>query len=150
MDHWGAAHVPLRQMGAAPKLGTGSDMAGQSNGTALRRLWRFFGAHGALPQEVPYWSPQACEALGSADLYVHRSASVAPARCFQDDSLDLVYIDADHKWWSVLQAPRRRAFMSKLKINKIHAFQWLCLHTQAIFSFYVWLREDKKPWGLRI
>ena len=24
-------------------------------------------------------------------------------RCFEDDSLDLVYIDADHKWWSVLQ-----------------------------------------------
>ena len=108
MDHWGAAHVPLQQLSFAPKLGTGSDMAGLSNGTALRRLWRHFGATGAVRYEVPHWSPRACEALPeAADLYVHRSNSVGPARCFEDDSLDLVYIDADHKWWSVLQAPRR-------------------------------------------
>merc|ERR1712032_976974 len=30
-------------------------------------------------------------------------SSVAAADAFDDESLDVVYIDADHKWWSVLQ-----------------------------------------------
>ncbi|CAE7235670.1 unnamed protein product [Symbiodinium natans] len=108
VDHWGAADQP---MGAASQaVGTGSDMAGQSNDTSMRAVWRHFGRHGARRVEVPHWLglSKACATLADAqrfdaDVAFHRSTSVGPSRCFEDDSLDLVYIDADHKWWSVLQ-----------------------------------------------
>eukprot|EP00913_Durusdinium_trenchii_P035830 g33528.t1 len=111
VDHWGAPYVPLAtRKELEESLGTGSNMAGQSNNSALQRLWHHFGAKGARRFEVPHWlgEKRACgettrAAASSADLFVHRSASIAPARCFLDGSLDLVYIDADHKWWSVLQ-----------------------------------------------
>ncbi|CAJ1354681.1 unnamed protein product [Effrenium voratum] len=106
VDHWGAPNVPLLRRGRV--VGTGSDMGGQSNASALLKLWRRFEAQGAQGFEVPHWDARACHGLSDAlavgsDLLLHRSTSVGPARCFEDDSLDLVYIDADHKWWSVLQ-----------------------------------------------
>jgi len=56
--------------------------------------------------QVPYWLPahssRAAVALGG-DVFFHRSTSVAAAETFNDATLDLVYIDADHKWWSVVQ-----------------------------------------------
>ena len=38
-----------------PKVGTGSDMGGQSNASALLKLWRRFEAQGAQGFEVPHW-----------------------------------------------------------------------------------------------
>merc|ERR1712232_720479 len=38
-----------------------------------------------------------------ADVFFHRTNSVDAAQVFAPESLDLVYIDADHKWWSVVQ-----------------------------------------------
>eukprot|EP00439_Symbiodinium_sp_Y106_P040419 s4903_g4.t4 len=109
VDHWGAADRPMGV--ASQAVGTGSDMGGQSNASLMRSVWRSFGRRGARRMEVPHWqgSKQACAALTEAkarfraDVVFHRSTSVGPSRCFEDDSLDLVYIDADHKWWSVLQ-----------------------------------------------
>ncbi|CAE7208128.1 unnamed protein product [Symbiodinium pilosum] len=107
VDHWGAADQPMGARSQA--VGTGSDMAGQSNHTSMRSVWRYFGRNGARRVEVPHWlaPSKACAILAAqrfdADVAFHRSSSVGPSRCFQDGSLDLVYIDADHKWWSVLQ-----------------------------------------------
>ncbi|OLP96512.1 hypothetical protein AK812_SmicGene21230 [Symbiodinium microadriaticum] len=92
VDHWGAADRPMGV--ASQALGTGSDMGGQSNASLMRSVWRSFGRAGAR---------RACAALNEAkarfraDVLFHRSTSVGPSRCFKEDSLDLVYIDADHK-----------------------------------------------------
>jgi len=46
--------IPFSQADPDPS-GTGSNMAGQSNDTALLQLWQHFGRHGARRFEVPHW-----------------------------------------------------------------------------------------------
>jgi len=103
VDHWGDASLPG---GETKSVGTGSDMAGSSNTSVFRSVVRGFSRAAAHCVQVPYWvSAQASRvtvALGG-DVFFHRSTSVAAAETFKDGTLDLVYIDADHKWWSVVQ-----------------------------------------------
>lgn len=110
VDHWGAAHVQPKGINVmeAPTMigvGTGSNMAGASNSSLFHALVRKFGRTARCVQ-VPYWlpggAPRAIVHLGG-DVFFHRTTSVGAAQTFDDGSLDMVYIDADHKWWSVLQ-----------------------------------------------
>lgn len=103
VDHWGAAMSPVQ---GRSELGTGSDMAGASNSSLLRSIERGFVRQGARCLQVPYWisGRAARESLATQrDVFFHRTYSVNAAKSFEDESLDLVFIDADHKWWSVLQ-----------------------------------------------
>jgi len=126
VDHWGHAGQPISKRPRvldALDVGTGSNMGGQSNESTLRGVWRRFVQRGARCIEVPHWqglisgdsstpsssSSTVFEGLASAppkaraDVFFHRTSTVLAAKAFQDASLDVVYIDGDHKWWSVLQ-----------------------------------------------
>jgi len=102
VDHWGGAEGPVK---SGSSVGTGSDMAGTSNASLFRALVRRF-SRTARCVQVPYWlpggAPRATLSLGG-DVFFHRTTSVGAAHSFDDGSLDVVYIDADHKWWSVVQ-----------------------------------------------
>merc|ERR1711862_107272 len=113
----GHANTPIqhrrpRHISTATAVGTGSNMAGESNSTTVRGVWNWFERRGARCIEVPYWlhsssaSEQMAYSAGSptrSDVYFHRTSSVGAADSFEENSLDVVYIDGDHKWWSVLQ-----------------------------------------------
>lgn len=99
VDHWGESWVNGKVLVSA--LGSGSDMAGSSNTSIYKRLLRQFSKTGRCVQ-VPYWLPRHV-AREDGDIYFHRTTTVNAARQFDDGSLDVVYLDADHKWWSVLQ-----------------------------------------------
>lgn len=49
-------HLSVVLQDAGGTQGSGSNMAGLSNDTALLRLWRRFGQAGARRFEVPHWN----------------------------------------------------------------------------------------------
>lgn len=104
VDHWGVALVANEGLGQP--VGTGSNMGGSSNSSLFHQVVRRFARTGARCVQVPHWlpgrAPQVVMALGG-DVFFHRTTSAGAARSFADGSLDAVYIDADHKWWSVVQ-----------------------------------------------
>lgn len=105
VDHWGAATEPRSGAASVAPMGTGSNMAGTSNSTLFHALVRRFSRTGRCVQ-VPYGLPEGAgrvAASAGGDVFFHRTTSVGAANAFEDESLDVVYIDADHKWWSVVQ-----------------------------------------------
>eukprot|EP00746_Dinoflagellata_sp_MGD_P047190 gnl/MRDRNA2_/MRDRNA2_21638_c0_seq1.p1 gnl/MRDRNA2_/MRDRNA2_21638_c0~~gnl/MRDRNA2_/MRDRNA2_21638_c0_seq1.p1 ORF type:complete len:351 (+),score=51.50 gnl/MRDRNA2_/MRDRNA2_21638_c0_seq1:98-1054(+) len=105
VDHWGegqpAGDIPTSG------VGTGSNMGGASNSSLFNSVVHGFSRAAARCIQVPYWMSdeqivRATVASGG-DVFFHRTSSVAAASAFEDESLDVVYIDADHKWWSVVQ-----------------------------------------------
>eukprot|EP00747_Dinoflagellata_sp_TGD_P091697 gnl/TRDRNA2_/TRDRNA2_165153_c0_seq1.p1 gnl/TRDRNA2_/TRDRNA2_165153_c0~~gnl/TRDRNA2_/TRDRNA2_165153_c0_seq1.p1 ORF type:complete len:190 (-),score=44.02 gnl/TRDRNA2_/TRDRNA2_165153_c0_seq1:22-591(-) len=76
----------------------------------VAEVWNRFQRRGAHCIEVPHWLPGGmARTLVEAtpqqrgNVFFHRTTSVGAAKVFADGSVDVVYIDADHKWWSVLQ-----------------------------------------------
>eukprot|EP00933_Yihiella_yeosuensis_P061485 TRINITY_DN64300_c0_g1_i2.p1 TRINITY_DN64300_c0_g1~~TRINITY_DN64300_c0_g1_i2.p1 ORF type:complete len:370 (-),score=68.63 TRINITY_DN64300_c0_g1_i2:75-1184(-) len=109
VDHWGDATASTGSKN--PPVGTGSNMGGASNSSLLQSVVRTFVKEAASPFHVPYWDSEkaARDALasyqkaGAGDVFFHRTTSVGAAASFKDGAIDLVYVDADHKWWSVVQ-----------------------------------------------
>jgi len=103
VDHWGLALAADKTLDQS--MGTGSNMGGSSNSSLFHQLVRRF-SRTARTVQVPHWVaggvPRAVVAMGG-DVFFHRTTSAGAARVFDDASLDAVYIDADHKWWSVVQ-----------------------------------------------
>ncbi|CAE8637807.1 unnamed protein product [Polarella glacialis] len=103
VDHWGDAGLAA----SSAALGTGSDMGGASDTSLLKSVGRRFSEEAGSCVELPYGQPGGASLTrnaleGRGDVFFHRTSSVGAASSFADGALDVVYIDADHKWWSVV------------------------------------------------
>eukprot|EP00928_Gymnodinium_smaydae_P084061 TRINITY_DN672_c2_g1_i1.p1 TRINITY_DN672_c2_g1~~TRINITY_DN672_c2_g1_i1.p1 ORF type:complete len:553 (-),score=101.76 TRINITY_DN672_c2_g1_i1:13-1671(-) len=90
------AEVPHR-----PRRGTAA--AATALADAARAAWTLRQPRQGETARGPAGDDADADVNAGADVFFHRTSSVGASEAFPDGSLDVVYIDADHKWWSVVQ-----------------------------------------------